>query len=260
MRAIIGFFGLNRSLRHTAASIEACVYQPLRAAGIPLLRAAHVNVPAVLSNPRSGEVGPVAGCADLAALGLDLAEAEPQSDETIADLLALGRAFPDAFGDEYRSLANLCHQLRSLRRLWAMIERFRPRADDVVLLLRPDLLYLDPIDVAADLAPLHANAADLTVPAWQGWGGVNDRFAFCRPEAAALYTGRADLFLDACLAIGAAHAECLLAYTIAAHRLRCRFTPIRAARIRSDGRIALNDLSMLHAPRTAQPRCAKVDG
>ena len=48
-------------------------------------------------------------------------------------------------------------------------------AYDVVGYLRPDLLYLDDLDVDR-LFALHERA--VLTPSWQTWHGMNDRFAF----------------------------------------------------------------------------------
>ena len=162
-----------------------------------------------------------------------------------------GSGFPDTFGDQYRSLANLCHQLRSLERVWSLLELLGAKEDDLVLLLRPDLLYLDMLEPVRHLAPILDKSADLVVPGWQSWGGLNDRFAFCSGRAAKLYATRIRLFSEACLAMRGMHAESFLRYEAQRYRLRVATTDLRAVRVRANGRIAGNDLSMI------QPSVAK---
>ncbi len=244
MRCLIGFFGLTRSLRHTAGAIQAGFYDPLRRAGIATPRAGHFNLPAIIDNPRSRERALPPDRADGALLQLDLCWVEPQQDETIADEMAAARRFPDMFGDGYRSVANLCHQLHSLARLWSLLALLDVADDDLVLLLRPDLLYLDVLDPATHLAPLVEGHADLIVPGWQSWGGVNDRFAFCTGRAARLYANRMRLFPRACEVMGTMHPETFLALVIRDNGLRVASTGFRAARLRADGQIAANDLPM----------------
>ena len=179
MRCFIGFFGLTRSLPHTAGAIRTGFYEPLQQAGLTTLRAGHFNLPPTITNPRSGEFGVLPDRADSALLELDLCWIEPQVQTTITAEFELARSFPDTFGDQYRSLANLCHQLRSLECVWSLLELLGAKEDDLVLLLRPDLLYLDMLEPLRHLAPLLDKSADLVVPSWQSWGGLNDRFAFC---------------------------------------------------------------------------------
>jgi hypothetical protein len=247
MRCLIGFFGLTRSLRHTDASIRAGFYDPLRRAGIPVVSAGHFNLPAVITNPRSGEAGLAPDRTEAALLPLDLCWIEPQDDQAIAAERDIATAFPDPFGDGYASTANLCHQLRSLDQLWRLLLMLRVTPDDLVLLLRPDLFYLDPLDPDRDLAPLLDGRADLIVPGWQSWGGLNDRFAFCNPRAAEAYATRRRRFVDACLTMEGMHSESFLQLVARQHRLLVGRTDMRAVRVRANGSIAANDLGMLPA-------------
>ncbi|HVY13962.1 MAG TPA: hypothetical protein VHB27_01950 [Rhodopila sp.] len=245
MRSLIGYFGLARLAGATAPVIETAIVAPLREAGFEILRAGHFNCPAALDNPRSGERGAIPDADPARLLSLDACEQEVQTDDAIAEAFATARAYPDAFGDGYRSLRNLCHQLRSLDRLWRLLAAFRPGPEDVVLLLRPDLLYLDPLVIGRDLGELLAGGIDLVVPAWQSWGGLNDRFAFATPHAARVYATRYRLIADGCTAMGGLHAERFLAFSAGLHGLRVARTPLRAARLRVNGDIAGNDLRML---------------
>jgi hypothetical protein len=248
MRCLIGFFGITRSLRHTAGAIQANIYDPLRQAGITMLRAGHFNLPERITNPRSGEFNIVPHRAESDILNLDLCWVEPQEASAIATEFNVARRFPDRFGDQYSSLANLCHQLRSLERLWSLLQLLGVAETDLVLLLRPDLLYRDRLDPAIDLAPLLEGRADLIVPGWQSWGGLNDRFAFCTVRSAQIYATRARLFIDACSELKGMHAETFLHFVATCHRLRVGFTDLRAIRVRADGRIAANDVSMTESP------------
>ena len=135
-RCFVGFYGITRSLRHTAWSIHECVYEPLRRAGIPVLRVGHFNLPAAIVNPRSGEFGLVPDAMESDLLDLDLCWTEPQDDANIARELRHARAYPDSYQDNHRSISNLCHQLRSLNRLWSLMTTLGVADGDLVLLLR----------------------------------------------------------------------------------------------------------------------------
>ena len=248
MRCFIGFFGLTRSLSHTAAAIRTGFYEPLQKAGIDTLRAGHFNLPETITNPRSGEFGITPDRAESTSLDLDICWVEPQVHATIAREFETARGFPDTFGDQYRSLDNLCHQLHSLERLWKLLELLGAIDTDIVLLLRPDLLYLDLFDPATHLAPLINGSADLVVPGWQSWGGLNDRFAFCTGRAAKIYATRIHLFVDACLAMQGMHAESFLRFVAQRQGLKIASTDLRAVRLRANGRIAESDVSMINVP------------
>ena len=180
-------------------------------------------------------------------LDLDVAWVETQADASVATEMCAIRTYADAYGDDYRSLTNLCHQLRSLDRLWSLLQLFQPAQDDIVLLLRPDLLYLDRLDPARDLAPLTGGQSDIVVPAWQSWGGLNDRFALCTARTAQIYVTRFRLAADACAEMRGLHAEGFLQFVIACHGLRVSLTDLRGVRLRADGRVAGNDRAMLAA-------------
>jgi hypothetical protein len=257
MHYFIGFFGLTRSLPHTVGAIRSGFYEPLRQAGIETLRAGHFNLPATITNPRSGEYAIKPDRAESTSLDLDICWVERQVHTTIAAEFEVARAFPDTFGDRYLSLENVCHQLHSLERLWALLELIGATDTDIVLLLRADLLYLDMFDPATHLAPLTSGSADLVVPGWQSWGGLNDRFAFCTGRAAKIYATRIRLFVDACVAMRGMHAESFLRFVAQRHGLRIAATDLRAVRVRANGRIAGNDMSMINAP-ALPPAAASV--
>jgi hypothetical protein len=246
MRCFIGFFGLTRSLSHTAGAIRTGFYEPLRQAGMEVLRAGHFNLPVTINNPRSGEWGIKPDRAESVLLDLDISWVEPQVHSAIVAAFEVARAFPDTFCDRYRSLANLCHQLHSLRRLWTLLELIGVTETDLVLLLRPDLLYLDMLNPPTHLVPLIDGSADLIVPGWQSWGGINDRFAFCTGQSAKIYATRIRLFADGCRAMGGMHAESFLRFVAERHGLRTASTDLRAVRVRADGKIAGNDISMIN--------------
>jgi hypothetical protein len=256
MRCLIGFFGLTRSLRHTAGSIHDAFYEPLLRAGIPVLSAGHFNLPDTIDNPRSGEFGIIPDRTESSLLNLDLCWIEPQARINVETPVAVGRAFPDGFGDGYRSLENLVQQLRSLERLWTMLQLFGVAGDDLLLLLRPDLFYFDRLDPIRDLRPILDGSADLIVPGWQGWGGLNDRFAFCNRRGAQAYATRLAAFLDGCLAMGGMHSERFLQFVAQRQGLRVAHTSLRAARVRANGQIARNDAGLLASQWQAQPAAA----
>ena len=242
MRVALAYFGLTRSLRHTAASIACNVEAPLAEAGAEVHRVGHFHRPALINNPRSGEHGVVPEEGDTPLLGLDTMIAEPQDPALVAADWATCRTGQDAFGDGYRSLHNLCFQLRSLRQVWSLAESAL-RPGDWVLFLRPDLLYLDRIDIPVLTRMLERTGTDLAVPSWQSWGGLNDRFALCRVEAAASYAKRADHLGTMVSRFGAVHPESLLAYAVEASGLRATTMDARAVRIRAGGQPAPQDLA-----------------
>jgi hypothetical protein len=206
----------------------------------------HFHLPHSIDNPRSGEVNLPADPHESALLGLDACLMEPQEENLIAESFAAARRFPDILSDDYRSARNLCFQLRSLARLWDIM------ADDVtasaasgetwVAFLRPDLRYIDPFPWQTLLARMRDEGADLAVPDWHDWGGLNDRFAVATPRAAAVYARRGVAPGAAMEARQGLHGESLLAHAVRSADLRITPLPVRAVRVRANGLAEPRDL------------------
>ena len=255
MRVALAYFGITRSLRHTAASIACHIEAPLAEAGAEVRRVGHFHQPARIDNPRSGEHGIVPEPGDSALLGLDAVSLDAQDPALVAAEWALCQSGTDPFGDAYRSLHNLCFQLRSLHEAWRLAAEWAG-SDGFVLFLRPDLLYLDRVDVPDLAHGMLRSGTHLLVPGWQEWGGLNDRFALCRGgHAAHAYATRATSMAALLEECGAVHPESLLAHAVDAARLRAGTMDARALRIRADGRPAPQDLAWFarHAPGTMRP-------
>lgn len=253
MRAIVVFFGITRSLRFTCDSINTNIIEPLHAAGFSVRLIGHFNLPQRINNPRSGESNVAVESDEWRLLSFDSITVEPQIETSIAGPLSIALGYPDCFGDGYRSVRNICYQLFSLARLRTLMVEQTTSPGDVILVLRPDLLYVDPLDPMGDLGPILDGRVDLIVPGWQSWGGVNDRFAFATRTAVDLYMGRLHTLREACQAIGGLHPELLLRYVLERSGLRIGMTELRALRIRADGSIAHNDLVMMESAVTAHP-------
>lgn len=144
------------------------------------------------------------------------------------------KAHGDYYNDGFGSVDNLIHQLHSLWRVTQRIEAWEP---DVVLFLRPDLIYHDAIPVAWIEAALRSPRL-VVVPDWQWWGGVNDRLAVCGRDSYAAYGRRIERAEHFCeRKQQALHAERLLRFALHQAQLRLRTRPLRASRIRADGRV-----------------------
>jgi hypothetical protein len=240
-RIFLGFFGITRSLRHTIGSIRDNIYAPLARSGMGASRYGHFHLPEMIDNRRSGEAALPVDPLEYQLLELDHHQQDPQEPSLIAAPLAIARQYPDPYQDNYVSMRNLCFQLRSLHRLWDAIAPALTDSDWVVF-LRPDLFYLHQLDVAALIDRMAGDGADLAVPAWQSWGGLNDRFAIANARGARFYATRLHLLRDALEAIPSFRAERLLAYAAARESLVVGQLSARALRIRANGHAAGNDL------------------
>lgn len=240
-RLSVGFFGITRSLRHTAPDIHAKILAPLQASGLSHRIYGHFHQPKMINNPRTGEFGLRADPGERALLPFDRLSTDPQDDSLIAPWLSLATASPDLLQDGYASVRNLCFQLRSLAVLWDLILAGEEEAP-WVLFLRPDLRYLDALDIPELARLMLREGADLAIPDWHGWGGLNDRFALASPRGAAVYARRGDFIAAHMQAHGGLHAETLLAHAVTRAGLRITPLPARALRIRAGGWAEPRDL------------------
>ena len=150
-------------------------------------------------------------------------------------------------------MRNLLCQLNSRR---AVTELWERRAADpahggfrAVVYARPDLRYLDDLDVVQLLA---RDDDELFTPYWDPSGGLNDRFAYGAPRAAAAYGRRLERALEYVSADGDGarprllHAERFLAWAMLREEpaLALRTTAMRAMRVRSNGRVQEQDVCL----------------
>jgi hypothetical protein len=150
------------------------------------------------------------------------------------------QAFGDHYVDEFRSLRNLVHQLHSLRQVTARLTDWQP---DVVLFMRPDLLYHGGF-ARATIADLCSHPRRCVLPEWHWWGGYNDRFALCGADVFRGYGNRVELALDFSQRTGRPlQAERLVRYALHRANASVRTTPIRANRVRVNGQMKPEDFS-----------------
>ena len=130
-------------------------------------------------------------------------------------------------------MINLLCQLYSLSQLWNLAQIF-PERHDVYIFLRPDMEYLDRLDVDQLLEQIRGGA-DLVTASWGQWGGLNDRFAFCSPRGAEIYARRIGVVERFCEENGHLNAEELLKSVAEWNRLALGYTSLRAFRVRANG-------------------------
>ena len=222
---IVCFYGVDRSLAHTAWGIKRHIFRPLERAGVRVTVVAHFN--RITTGPDRIHL-----------LNPDVLWVEPQNKANVATELSLveGTSWinPDPMLAHFK--VNLMHQLHSLSRVHEVLGWTGLQKADVVAALRADLQYLDDLDVAGIQERLMSDRADLITPIWERWrGGLNDRFAFLGPRAVRPVLMRRELVGAFIERNGYIHAEQLMA--MAADGLRNDFTAMRAERVRANGRV-----------------------
>lgn len=236
VRCLVGFYGLNRSLRWTAGSIVKKILAPLSAANVQLRCIAHFNEPTMIHSEHSEEFDLPVTRLGLRRLPLDAYVLERQEESRLprAAVRSVDELTPGPRLQPRPTMINLLSQLYSLKQLW-MLAQLTPDKHDIFIFLRPDLEYLDRIEPQKNLGSILSGEADLITPSWQQWGGLNDRFAFCSQKGAEVYANRIDAVKRFCDENDYLNAEELLGSVARSTQLKLRYTDIRAMRVRADG-------------------------
>jgi hypothetical protein len=242
----IGYFGLNRSLDITSNTISANIIEPFARLGFHIISAAHLNSPAVINSPRSGERDVVASDFGIQNIDCELIWQEPQREDCIEPLASdIVANYPmRGEADEDRIIRrNALLQMYSQARLLAVLRLMGFDRFKVFCFVRPDLLFIDKIPDAAIMSIVDGSV-DIVTPTWQRWGGLNDRVALCSHRGAEVYLDRLNWVSPFCLEKGYFHPEEILLYSIQKSGLKYDFMPTRARRVRSTGSIRDEDFTI----------------
>ena len=228
------FFGITRSLAYTIESIEKHTTEPAKELGEVRVFAHFFNQNRVESN-RSKEAAKLDPF-EYRLLHADEVELEPPETCLQAHDYDLLKSYGDTRRDGFQSLRNLVHALHSLDRVTNLALAWHP---DIVIFLRPDLLYHSSLKNVIEEA-IVAEEETVFLPDWQHWrGGFNDRFSVCAGnKAIKAYGTRVWRAQECCEQYGEAlHAETLNRFAIEASGVRIMFFPQRASRVRAGGMV-----------------------
>ncbi|GBQ62352.1 hypothetical protein AA103196_0286 [Ameyamaea chiangmaiensis NBRC 103196] len=250
IRIALIYYGLCRNTAAPAEAIRRLIVAPNHARGVRFTTWGFLNIADRIDNPRTGEIGVALDGGSILDLGCDHYALRRQRDDEIAPLLALCRRTSDPFHDGWVSVGNLLNQLLALRQGWRAFTAIDTIPYDAFLFVRPDLLYQDTLDIPRLLRHMPGPGSVL-VPDWHGWGGLNDRAALARPEAARRFACRLDALATFCDG-RELHAETFLAWCLAHHRCRVGRLPLRGRRVRANGVVKDEDFSL--SPRNLPDR------
>jgi hypothetical protein len=244
----IVFYGLPRAIAITAPSIRRNVLAPLDAARIHYKTFYHhVVFNGVYTNTRNREVGISLNTTEWRLLHPDV-EMSTEHDEFLeknSKFINRVLSYGDPHDNDGLSTRNELEALHSLKRAVESAEADVQGSFDGMLILRPDLLYHDPVD-AQSLFWAIAHDAVVT-PAWQLGEGANDRFAFGAWEPMVYLGKRFDRVMHYCLQTSKPwHPEKFVEWTLAEYSSQEGSTPSaglchcnteqRASRVRAHGR------------------------
>jgi hypothetical protein len=230
MKIAIGFYGITRSLGSTINSIRENIIDPCRNYADTQVFAHFYNQKNI-ENPRTLESGQL-DQNEWKLLSSDFCKIDEIGESEELELCAEVRKFGNAWEDGGQSTANLIRQLLSLKRLTNNI--YDIDKYDIIIYVRPDMFYHDPIPIASLQNSIMKNS--IFLPGWAFGGGVNDRFSVCGSTAALVFGNRIDFALSYCRKYKSPlQSERFLLYQLAVNKIIIKFFDIRATRIRSNG-------------------------
>jgi hypothetical protein len=252
MRVVVIFFGIARGMSLTIESIKSNIYACNPDDEFSFYTIASLNMVESIRNPRTGEDGVSLNSAEALLLNADVYTLVRQNDGAIAEAFSAAKRQNDYYRNDWISVRNSLHQLVSLRRGWTLSLDMLLGEADYFLFVRPDLIYLDQMRLS-DILDRFRGSGNIALPAWHGWGGFNDRFAFADAKAARPYAERLRLVPEYC-ANREFHPESLLAYALEKENCSVCKLPVEARRVRAHGAIHPEEFQLAPTNISLTPR------
>jgi len=243
-RVAVCFYGLNRSLRHTMASMSEKLFGPLERSKLCADVFFHTWTIKAVEDQHNGEKGvPLGGPWEMFRLLGKRVKRYAIDDQDFFDKFQSNFSKFDPLDHRFRgpNFRNLLRQLESLKRV-AQLLSLENHDYQAVLFVRPDLKLLDEVNVSQ---VLDLDENDFLTPYWGKYTGLNDRLAAAKPRAARKFAYRKDLAYDFAKSRGFIRSEHFLRWTIVEHfNLRPLPWNLRAQRVRATGKVADNDVCL----------------
>lgn len=230
------FWGLTRSLSWTVGSIEQHIFAPLVDHGIRYHSYIHTyTLMGPYSNPRSHEADYTLNFTEYVLLNPTAWKIEAMEDVDRHLHLEKYMRWTDPWANNYSSVKNHVRALYSLMQATLLVVN-APVAYDAVVALRPDVFYLNDLNIPELLS---IKPRTLYIPDFHLIAGVNDRFAFGSPGAMKVY-GTRYLHAELYVTRKGLHSENFLRHVldangIATEQVHFRFRRMRATKRLWDG-------------------------
>lgn len=234
-KVAIIYFGISRFPSKTIGSIYKNIIEPNEKNGISFKFLSFINCIDNIFNPRSGEYDINIDKRNILDIPSDYYFIIRQEKRNIYHELKYIQKRKDVFDDGWLSINNLLNQLYILKSGWNSFKAVSKENFDAYLFLRPDLLYIDRIDIK-NLLNNMTNNNSILLPSWHSWGGVNDRCALARPNAAKYYALRFNE-VKKFSSNNDLHSETFLAWTLEKRGCYIGNLPLKAKRVRANGYI-----------------------
>ena len=244
-RGAVCFYGINRSLKHTASSIQMNLLDPISLAGYDLDLFYHTYNLSVIDNPRSKEVRQKLDPSGFNILG-SYVDSDITSQEDFMAMFDLRDWImhdKDNWNDDFKSLKNLACQLNSIDSCCNLIDSSRQRYN-FVMFARPDLLYLNSVNMSQIEAYLSSNERVWVLPEFQDLDTFwNDRFVVASHDDIQPWCHRMRYAKDFMREKNqTVHSEMLVKYVGETEGIQKRAIDLKVVRVRADGMINSDDV------------------
>lgn len=239
-RGAVCFYGINRSLKHTASSIQRNLLEPITLAGYEFDLFYHTYNLSVIDNPRSKEVQQKVDPSGFDILGRYKGSEISSQEDFLATFNLQDWIIDnmDNWNDNFKSLKNLACQLNSIESCCNLIDSSRQKYKFVIF-ARPDLLYLNSINMSQVETYLFGKDRVWILPDFHGpdtfW---NDRFVVAsrddvQPWCRRIHWGK-NFVRDKSQTV---HSEMLVKYVGETVGIQKRDIDLKAVRVRANGMI-----------------------
>lgn len=197
-KVAVVFYGLIRGLRLTYGSIQQNILQKLDRHSVQYVIFLHrVVFVQNYTNVRSGEYISHFDNDEYRLLNPDVEKHTGHEEflEQERELLDTVLRYGDEQTNGGLHTLNTIEALRSLKLAVTEAKHHHHNFDGMII-LRPDLIYQDAIDV--NLLRWAISHHSIVLPGWQMWGGLNDRFAFGAWEPMYAFGSRYDYMVEYC--------------------------------------------------------------
>ena len=191
------FYSSPRSLKWTLPSIRMNIITPLRHSfNLDLYLHTFIHNEKY-SNRRTQEVKITLNNSEWQALQPDFYEIESfeLASARLQSLYTKLKKFGDAWDDKYESLFRCIVADYSLMRATNLAQN-SGRHYDGMLIYRPDMLYIDPIDI--DVLRIAISTRSIVFPSWSSKNGMNDRYSYGSYDLMLLMGNRLAGFIKFC--------------------------------------------------------------
>lgn len=263
--ALILFGILHRSLDHVVGTLRSEIIEPLHEFGEVDIFFHSWDVQKV-TNPRAGEIGVDISMERVAHL-LPEAKGLFESQEEFDGLIEWEPMFKCnpmrscTRGDmaARATLMNFRRALESQERAWSYFQQHKARSYDRVVMTRPDLRFLNRLEIPAPLKSGSGSEKDLNklsngceskvwIPSFHSWRGANDRFVIGREKEVGIWANRTAYLDGWLLNAGKGNSEWHLMKWLQRNRIQTETLELVFQRVRADGRVTEMDVSL--SPRS----------